>query len=505
MIRAFFVKDLRLVSRGGTPLPGVASLLMLQAAVCIVLATVSIVVGPLPSEVWRAAASLVATVAFVLAFIMPATQAAFATASEGNPEVAESLATSPLGPTSFLLGKAAMPVVQGIAMQAALLPMWAFLTANGMIAAADVFRIVVAMLVAVPMSAVSGAARFGGFGSSRIALMVKAATRRGAVSPNAVSPAPAQQTWVALLGMAWMVQVMRGAGLAVPGLSTPEMAALQDLVRPLIPLVGMERGNFSTWFGLPVPVVLLSVLLLSALGVTRLAASVATSARATELERRSAWRALVAGRSIFVLHLAGALWAISPAVSASAAGCAAVWYALVGYPVLGSRVRIAAAALVPCVLPAIGTTIAGASAAGPGALACWLGIAAACFAGAAALPPPRIGSDRRALAVAAVGLAGIAGPVLTFAVTAPASPLEGFAALGPLFAVLSWVSLPAAVVSLASDLLGPLYPWAFLVRHAPTIAAVPPWLAAPACFGLIALIAIARSSLNARPAAPPVG
>ena len=26
MIRAFFVKDLRLVSRGGTPLPGVASL-----------------------------------------------------------------------------------------------------------------------------------------------------------------------------------------------------------------------------------------------------------------------------------------------------------------------------------------------------------------------------------------------------------------------------------------------------------------------------------------------
>lgn len=501
MIRAFFVKDLRLVSKGGTPLPGVGSLLVLQAAVCIVLAVVSIFVGPLPSELWRAAASLVATIAFVLAFIMPATQTAFATAAESNPEVAESLATAPLGPTRFLLGKSALPVVQGLAMQAALLPMWAFLTANGMISAPDVFRVVIAMAIAVPVSAMSGATRFGGLGSPRIALMMKAATRRGAISPNSISPAPAQQTWVALLGMAWMVQVMRGVGVAAPGLTTPAMGALQDLVRPVIPLVGMDRGGLIRLFGVSVPVVLMSVLLLGAIGAMRLATSVAASPRASATERLNAWRGLVLGRSVVVLHLAGAMWAVSPSASAATAGCAALWYALVGYPVLGSRLRIAAAALVPCVLPAIGTTVASA---GVPALACWLGIAVTCAAAAAALPPPRIGSDRRAIAVALVAFLGVAGPVLTFAVTSPASPFRAFAPLGPVLAVSSWVSLPAAVFSLASHLLGPLQPWQFLETNAPIVYQVPPWLAAPAAYGLIALIAIARNSLKERATAAAV-
>lgn len=505
MIRAFFVKDLRLVSKNGTPLPGVGSLLVLQAAVCIAIAIASILFGPLPAEVWRAASSLVATVAFVLAFIMPATQAAFSAAAEGNPDVAESLATAPLGPTGFLLGKAALPVVQGLAMQAALMPLWAFLAANGMISAADVFRVVLAMCVAVPVSAISGATRFGGPGSPRVALLVKAAARRGVLAPNSISPAPAQQTWVALLGMAWMVQVMRGVGVAVPGLSLPAMGALQDLVRPVLPIVGMDRGGIVRSFGVPVPVFLLSVVLLGAIGVMRLASSVASSPRASAAERENAWRVLLVGRSLVVLHLAGAMWVLSPAASAATAGCAALWYALVGTPVLGSRLRIAAAALVPCALPALATAVASAGVASTAAIACWLGIAATCAAAAAALPPPRAGSDRRAIAVAVVVLLGIAGPVLTFAVTSPASPFQAFAPLGPLLAVSSWLSLPASVVSLASTLLGPLPPWVFLVSNAPALSQVPPWLAAPGAFGLIASIAIARTSMKERASASPSG
>ena len=43
-----------------------------------------------------------------------------------------------------------------------------------------------------------------------------------------------------------------------------------------------------------------------------------------------------------------------------------------------------------------------------------------------------------------------------------------------------------------------------LETNAPIVYQVPPWLAAPACFGLIALIAIARNSLKERATAAAV-
>jgi hypothetical protein len=302
--------------------------------------------------------------------------------------------------------------------------------------------------------------------------------------------------------MAWFVQVMRGVGPAIPFMSGPISGALQDLVRPVFPIVGLERGAFIRLFGVPVPVVLLSVLLLCAFAVVRVAGSVAASPRATDLERERSWRALVVARSLLVLYLAGALWAISPAASAAGAGCLALLYSLIGYPVIEDRLRIAAVSLLPCVLPALATT----AGAGLPGLACWLGIIAACATAAAALPPARLQNDRRALAAILVVVAGVGPPLVAAALSVPGSPLSAFASLTPVFAAWSWFSLPAAVLSLASTLLGPLAAWSYLEQGAPALAAVPPWLAAPAAFGFIALIAIARAALSEKQrTAPQVG
>lgn len=499
MTRAFFLKDLRLASRIGAPLPGLGSLLALQGIVCLALAGYSISIGPLPPQVWRGAASLLTTLAFVLAFIAPATNAAIAASSEGNPDIAESLSTAPLGPTQFLLGKAALPAVQGFALQAALLPAWAFLTANGLLSISTVVRIVTVMVIAIPVSALSGAGRFGGLGAPRMAMLLKAAAKRG-VTTSPLSTAPAQQTWIAMLGMAWVVQVMRGAGGGLPWASSSLSGAVQDLVRPVVPFVGLERGAFVPLFGVPAPVILLSVFLFGAFGVSRIASSVAASPRASGAERERSWRALTAARAVVVLYLAGAVWAISPAASAAAAGCMAVFYGLSGTPVLEGRLRIAAASLVPCVLPAVATTVT----AGLPGLGCWLGIAAVCASASAALPPPRPVGDRRTTGAIFVIASGIAPPLLAVAFSLP-SPLRAFASFVPVLAAWSWISLPAAVLSLASKLLGPLRAWSILEASAPSLYSVPPWLAAPAVFGLVALLALARSSLQKRRTAPEVG
>ncbi len=130
-MRAFFVKDLRIAARAGTPLPGVGVVLIAQAAVCFGLGAYVIFLDSLPAGLWRIGASLAGTVGFVLAFIAPSQSAAAASAQEGYPDIAESLATAPIGPTRFFLGKAALPVLQGLALQAALLPTWVFLAGTG--------------------------------------------------------------------------------------------------------------------------------------------------------------------------------------------------------------------------------------------------------------------------------------------------------------------------------------------------------------------------------------
>lgn len=480
---AFLRKDLRISARAGAILPGIPTLLFGQAIAFAAIGAWVLSSGVAPSpSVWSGAVTSLASIAFFLAVIGPTSAGTVGAMQESVPEIAESLASAPIDPVSFFLGKASLPILQGLAIQLAFLPSWGFLVGVGVTTPGAALRATLASCLLVPVAALVGATRFSSGLSPRRARALSGFRR-------AAQQGASTQIWVLMAAIFWTTQTVRAVGGAsVPGASI--FARAVDALRPVAPMLLLDGAARTPLFSAHVPPILLTPILLAVLVVSRLGVAVAGSSRAEERDRRWARNAALAARSVLATYLVAALWPLAPGLAVAIGASFLLLVALAGFPGATRRDEVRNGAL-PCALPALATL----GAAGPAGFAFWIPTAALAGALGAALPPRR-GDERRGIAVFAVVAAGL-GVVLAAVILSALAPMVGDDAAS-LFGWLSALSPFVAPFSLARDLLGPMPGWDSLALTVPALHASRPWLVAPVFFGAIAAIAIWRGAARKR-------
>ena len=475
---AFVRKDLRISARAGAIFPGVPTLLFLEALAFGAAGAWAITVGVAPAPVfWSSLVTSLASISFFFAALGPMTSGAVGAAQEAVPEIAESLASAPVSTLELFLGKAALPAIQGLAVQLSLLPVWAFLVGSGVVGPGAALRVMTACCAIVPVAAIVGVTRFSGMAARRLR-GISGFRRAGQGQPGG-------QLWLLVAAVFWSSQIFHAVGLSSS--ANGLWARVVDATRPVLPMLLVSGGARTMLFRLPVPSIALTLPLLGMFAVSRAAQGIAANVRTEPRDRRLAVRAVVIVRAIGVAYLAAALWPASPGAGSAIAGIAAVVAVIFGIPG-EERVREAIHGARICILAGALATLAG----GPAALAFWAGVAVLCAAVAAALPPRRIeAGEARGIAIAAVLVASIAMPLAALWL-GPLSPVLG--PIANVFGAFACVSPLVAVASLAGDLFGSVPLWGSLDAAVPAFSVVRPWAASPLFFGAVAGIAIWRRS-----------
>jgi len=473
MTRAFLLKDTRIAARAGAVLPGVPTLLVVQALAFAGAAVWILGFGEaVPSSFWGPFASSFVTVAFFLAALGPAAAGFAGAMQEAVPEIAESLSSAPLDPLRFYLGKAALPAIQGFAVQLALLPTWAFLAGVGAIPAAAAASAFLASMAVVPVSALSGSTRLAAGVPRRSAIGFRRGAGQGANS----------QLGFVIVGMFWSSQVARGLGSASHGAGV--IGALLGAARPLLPMLLLD-GSRTRLFAAELPSILLTPLMAVTLMAWRISVAVVGSERTEAADKRRALTTVIVARGLFAAWVFAAVFVAGRAAAAAAGGLALLWAVGAGIPGATRREEARDAALSTLVPGLLGTL-----AAGFGGLAFWIAASVTGAVTAAALPPRKI-EGRRAFAFTVLLLIGIGAPAIAAFVT-PLAPVIG--PIGSVFTVMTCASLPAAIVSMAQDRFGAVPLWDSVEAAVPGLHPWRPWIVAPLLFGAIAAIAIWRSS-----------
>lgn len=490
-MKAFLVKDARLVMRGGTLFPAVMPMFLLQAGAAGALAVWTELEGAVPPFVLERAGGALAILAFFLGILVPAGQAAVAMNAESSPDIAESLASAPIRPTAFLLGKGALPLAHGVATQAALLPAWLYLAGRGLVAPEALLRALFALVLVLPVSVSLGLAYFRIFSGQAAGRLPRwTGLQRQALGQQLVG-----------FGVIGILIVHTIPGLltaAAPGAATtPGLSLVMrvlDAFRPALPGRLLASGDPLSIFGLALPVWLITPVLLGTAAAYFYAIGVAAHARTEDRERLWAWRVGIATRGAIVLYAVGAVWVEGVAIACTLAGLVAVAFGIVGLAGAQRREENASAAAASCLAAGVASTLFH----GPSAGLFWIGVAACAAAASAALPLARPGEYRRAFAIAVVVVVCAAAPLFALVLHG----IGTFTVLARLAGALACVTPTLAVPSLADATLGTGGSWATLVKEIPELGAVPPWIASPVFLGLIATAAIVRRRMSDAAPAP---
>jgi hypothetical protein len=467
---AFIRKDAYISARAGALLPGLPTLLFFEGLAFAGAGAWALTVGQAPTPgFWNAAVSTFASISFFLAVLGPMTAGRIGAAQEAVPEIAESLASTPLEPLDLFLGKAMLPMLQGLSVQLTLLPVWGFLWGSGLVGGGTVFRVVGCACAIVPVASVVGATRTGDL------------RRWGGLSGFRRVQGGPQQFWLLAATMIWSMQSL--PALLGAGAAGGFLGSLVAGVRPVLPMLMVGSSPQTTLFRLDLPSFLLTLPLLGVFAVSRLASGLAANPRCTPAERkRSVW-VIIGARSMWISYLLAVIWPAGPSTASALAGIAAVVMAMMGIPGSTRREEAVQSAR-SCLVPAAVTTLV----AGPFGLLFWLGTAVLVAAVAAALPAITLENpQRRPLAWSLLFMGSIFAAFgcwwlnqVAILVGPLGSVAAGFVAVSPL----------AAPASLAQDLFGRVPLWNTLSTSVPLFSTVRPWFAAPALFGCIAGLAL---------------